>query len=948
MSDVRRAVKRFRQQIEPRRDVWPGWMVDYEGTGNASVTDEPGYVYVMLDRGQGSEGGDVVKARARIRPVAGWGVLVGTTRQRPWEYLVLDVDTEAMGGAIDGDPILEPHAKTHQWGHPEGGDDSTRPRFLQLYDFGVWPGGGLTVNVLSGIYNPSGTQARSLYVSNVSLSGTQPDSDQRYVLVCLSPTGTFELVPGIVKSFLTLDDIPPAPSDDHWELAAVKLRSTDTQVTMTPSQPDIIDLRFARIGWPHKKGSTATGTNAWTGLADTPGDFSGFAGYASRVNTIENALEFFDPATQGELDAHVADTDIHHPWSITSPAVFYTDSGLMVEYDTIQDCIDNTSGDIVILLPPGNHTGNISFSSRSVSIFPEPAANRQNILIGATVTFSSGSLTVEGITVAFPIYQQGDSNLYVHNCRLSVVDSSGSNNNAKLRYSEVAELSGTFNSVTVAYPYFSSAVPASLDSVEGLPASTAYKGIVELATDAETITGSSDSVVTTPGNVRARELDLGDMLLTEADAGFVFGPDWKIRYNGTFYSVHSRLGRATLTGALHFEPSRWSGFSGIVIEEGTTNLIENPSFETNTSTWNANGSASISRVTTEKYFGNYGLKVETTASTTDGIKTDAISISSSTDYTASIWIKGESGIDHRLRLYGDVSGTLGTASITANGEWQRVTLSVTTGGTESTVLFYVQNFENTANDFYVDGAQLEEQDYATSYCDGSLGQGYSWSGTAHASTSSRTSTEFNMDDILDIVSEQDTLTFRMVVQAPYDHDATWPNTGDFNRILDTRGSSSNERIVIAYGEDTEAIELYINGSWRLASSAQTFDAGDWLEIVVTIDFANDNYYLYINGALEDSDTSSWTLTAPTLTDWILGAEYNGSNYWGGFTFAECAVWDKVLTPSEIAGLYSQQRPIKDAVELPVRPSVPDAYYYDEDNDRIYYMTPGGAKYVGLT
>jgi hypothetical protein len=43
-----------------------------------------------------------------------------------------------------------------------------------------------------------------------------------------------------------------------------------------------------------------------------------------------------------------------------------------------------------------------------------------------------------------------------------------------------------------------------------------------------------------------------------------------------------------------------------------------------------------------------------------------------------------------------------------------------------------------ACDFVVDAVQLEQKAYATSYCDGTIGTGYAWSGTANASASVRT------------------------------------------------------------------------------------------------------------------------------------------------------------------------------------------------------------------
>jgi hypothetical protein len=228
-------------------------MIDHEGTGNAKVADEPGKVYVRLDRGlSGEASGELIKAWGRIRPVPRWAVFVGTTPYRDWEYTVLEVDRDAMGGELNAEASLEPHAPTHEWAHPSGSDDVVRPRFLQLYDFSVWPATGTSVQVMSGAYSPSGT-ARELEVSDVELAGWKPAWGQRYISICLSPTGTFELVPGTIRTFLTIDDVPPAPSTDHWRLAAVRLRASDTQIVQSPYDTNILDLRLSGIGWPTKK-----------------------------------------------------------------------------------------------------------------------------------------------------------------------------------------------------------------------------------------------------------------------------------------------------------------------------------------------------------------------------------------------------------------------------------------------------------------------------------------------------------------------------------------------------------------------------------------------------------------------------------------------------------------------------------------------------------------------
>ncbi|MCP4453851.1 MAG: hypothetical protein GY809_20510, partial [Planctomycetes bacterium] len=301
MSELTTAVVDFRERREPAREIISGWMVNYENRadGTASVTDKPGYVYVLVDRGEDYGSGDIIRAFSRLRPIPGWAVRVSTTRDRPWEYTVLDVDRDAMGGSLDGIAVLEPHAPTHEWGgSPSGGTDVVYPRWLQLYDFGVWPvASSKSVTVNDGVYNPSGSKITLSYTS-VDLTDWWPSGTQeRWVVVCLSPSGTIELWPGpIGVTFLTNDDIPAVPIDCWWELAAVKMIGNEDEVTMHIGNENVVDLRFSRVGWWQCVG---TGSGGGTGgastfleLTDTEDTYSGYAGYYPRVNVGETALEW--------------------------------------------------------------------------------------------------------------------------------------------------------------------------------------------------------------------------------------------------------------------------------------------------------------------------------------------------------------------------------------------------------------------------------------------------------------------------------------------------------------------------------------------------------------------------------------------------------------------------------------------------------------------------------
>ena len=66
MSELIQAVGRFKRQHEPRREVISGWMADPTGYGDPKVRDETtgepnGYYYCMIDRGDGTNSGDVIK-----------------------------------------------------------------------------------------------------------------------------------------------------------------------------------------------------------------------------------------------------------------------------------------------------------------------------------------------------------------------------------------------------------------------------------------------------------------------------------------------------------------------------------------------------------------------------------------------------------------------------------------------------------------------------------------------------------------------------------------------------------------------------------------------------------------------------------------------------------------------------------------------------------------------
>jgi hypothetical protein len=105
-----------------------------------------------------------------------------------------------------------------------------------------------------------------------------------------------------------------------------------------------------------------------------------------------------------------------------------------------------------------------------------------------------------------------------------------------------------------------------------------------------------------------------------------------------------------------------------------------------------------------------------------------LTITNGQQYTVSFWHRGQYSINVDFG-----NGTLNTrnstsAAVESDG-WGRYVETFTANGTAFRLFLYSYGY---------DAVQVEQKPYATPYCDGSLGTGHSWIGTAHASTSSRT------------------------------------------------------------------------------------------------------------------------------------------------------------------------------------------------------------------
>jgi len=183
---------------------------------------------------------------------------------------------------------------------------------------------------------------------------------------------------------------------------------------------------------------------------------------------------------------------------------------------------------------------------------------------------------------------------------------------------------------------------------------------------------------------------------------------------------------------------------GIRIERGTTNFVTNPSFEMDLAGWAAVAGASISRETAVGgAFGDAYARVAVSASG-DGIRFAANgNATQGQPYAASMYLRAATPSDagKTVQVYLDAPG--GGYEIFATDHvltetWTRVVIPATWAQAGHTGWGVIARSAIAQGPFtfLLDAVQYEAG-VASTYVDGSLGQGFIWTGSVHGSTSVR-------------------------------------------------------------------------------------------------------------------------------------------------------------------------------------------------------------------
>jgi hypothetical protein len=162
------------------------------------------------------------------------------------------------------------------------------------------------------------------------------------------------------------------------------------------------------------------------------------------------------------------------------------------------------------------------------------------------------------------------------------------------------------------------------------------------------------------------------------------------------------------------------------------NLIVNPSFKTNTTGWSATGSSTLSRITTDYFYGSSSLQVAKAASSNSGAVTSSrILVTQALSYALGVYVKiaatAEAGnLVARVQWYDSATaGSLLSTSTTISldvipgDDWVRLTGVFTApAGALSALVSVVQPTAGTAAEtFYVDAVLFEQASYLNEYVD---------------------------------------------------------------------------------------------------------------------------------------------------------------------------------------------------------------------------------------
>jgi hypothetical protein len=410
------------------------------------------------------------------------------------------------------------------------------------------------------------------------------------------------------------------------------------------------------------------------------------------------------------------------------------------------------------------------------------------------------------------------------------------------------------------YPYARSIAQIKQDYAAGISGQSSSKG------SATSFGSSSSGKSLTDGLVGHWKMDDTSTTLTDASG------------NGNTGAV---------TGSSNFTAGKFGTAFRAGI--GTTNLITNPSFETDLTNWSPY-QVVFSRGTSGTVIGSSAAQIGWSgiASSNSQIYSYVTSNTSvGVSYTLTAYLSGTGTVV--LSTYDNVLGYQdgSTINLTTTPTRYSITRTYGAGSTDRRVL--IRGFDSAGDTAYVDGFQLEASATYTPYIDGSMGIGTSWTGTAHASTSVRTASLASVSNStsLDIATTA-------ISYSAWINPKLYPDT--YGVVFQKSGYLSGYRLMLRSNGGLYLSIGETGGGWM--NSTGTLPPNTWSQVALTYD--GRTMRTYINGQLDSTKAYSAPLVASTS-----GISFGATEYppITGY-IDDVRIYNRPLSPSDITSLYS--------------------------------------------